>query len=104
MHRINPEKLQFANLATRTYPMNMDTLNSLTPDEIDRMNRFTHHTPSSEKVIEAHQKIREECLKLSSYIAHYVPDSREKSLALTKLEEVMFWSNAGIARHQNASE
>jgi len=27
-----------------------------------------------------------------------IPDGREKSLAITHLEEVMFWSNAGLAR------
>lgn len=28
----------------------------------------------------------------------HLPDGREKSLAMTRLEEVMFWSNAAIAR------
>ena len=27
------------------------------------------------------------------------PDSRELALAITKLEEVVFWANAAIARH-----
>jgi hypothetical protein len=27
-----------------------------------------------------------------------VPDSREKSLAITHLEEAVMWANAGIAR------
>ena len=81
----------------------METPNE-TKEMYDRINRFTHHAPSSEEVIKAHQKIREECLKLSSVIAYHVPNSREKSLALTKLEEVMFWSNAGIARNQNDRE
>ncbi len=30
-----------------------------------------------------------------------VPDGREKYLAFTKLEEVMFWANAGLARDDN---
>ena len=30
----------------------------------------------------------------------YCPESREKSLAVTKLEEVVFWSNAAIAREE----
>ncbi|WP_459213736.1 Acb2/Tad1 domain-containing protein [Paenibacillus macerans] len=28
-----------------------------------------------------------------------VPNSREKSLAMTKLEQSVFWANAGIARN-----
>ena len=28
-----------------------------------------------------------------------VPDSREKSLAITKLEESIMWANKGLSRH-----
>ncbi len=30
----------------------------------------------------------------------WCPDSRELSLAITHLEEVVFWANAAIARHE----
>ena len=42
--------------------------------------------------------IRNELKTIASLITELVPDGREKTLALTKLEEVMFWANAGIAR------
>jgi hypothetical protein len=42
--------------------------------------------------------IRAEAQHLAVLIADMVPEGREQSLALTKLEEVMFWANAGIAR------
>ena len=32
-------------------------------------------------------------------IAELTPPSREQSVALTKLDEVTFWANAGIARN-----
>lgn len=62
--------------------------------------RFQHHPPSSDWVIRSHQTIREECNQLFEIIECMVPDGREKSLAITKLEEVMMWANAGIARGQ----
>ena len=37
--------------------------------------------------------------ELATAIYHYVPDSREKSLAFTKLEESIMWANKGLSRH-----
>lgn len=34
------------------------------------------------------------------HITHKTPKSREQSLAITKVEEAMFWANAAIARNQ----
>jgi len=33
-------------------------------------------------------------------IEHFCPDSREKSVAITKLEESIMWANAAIARNE----
>lgn len=33
-------------------------------------------------------------------INEIVPDGRELSLALTKIEEAVFWGNAGLVRNQ----
>ena len=44
-------------------------------------------------------EIRRVCQNLGADILGLVPESREQSLAMTKLEEVMFWANAGIARN-----
>lgn len=44
------------------------------------------------------------CKNLAFDIDAVCPDSREKSLAMTKLEEVMFWANASIARNQKAED
>lgn len=43
--------------------------------------------------------IRDGATVLAMRIEAVVPESRERSLALTKLEEVVFWANAGIARN-----
>jgi hypothetical protein len=42
---------------------------------------------------------RYRCLDLAQFLERNVPPGRELSTALTKLEEVMFHANAGIARH-----
>ena len=65
----------------------------------DMINRFSYHAPKDDITKHNHEIIREQCLKLTSYINSCVPDGREKALAITKLEEVMMWANAGIARN-----
>lgn len=42
--------------------------------------------------------LRNRCRLLAKQINSAVPDNRERAIALTKLEEVMFWANAGISR------
>lgn len=45
-------------------------------------------------------KIRDGIINVADIIDIYCSDSREKSLALTKLEECLFWCNADLARNQ----
>jgi hypothetical protein len=61
---------------------------------------FNFHPATTEEKRNEHGSIREECRGLANFIVSKVDPSRERSLALTKLEEVMFWANAGIARNQ----
>ena len=46
-----------------------------------------------------YQQIRDYAYGLAILFNEFVPESREKSLALTHLEECVMWANAGIARH-----
>jgi len=62
-------------------------------------NTFTYHAPR-EGQPERYQQIRQEGFLFASIICAETPPSREQSLALTKLEEVVFWANAAIARHE----
>ncbi len=65
-------------------------------DEID--NRFNHHPPTSDERANAHRQVRDLCAVLAEGLNVLVPEGREKSLAMTNLEQVMFWANAGVAR------
>jgi hypothetical protein len=60
---------------------------------------FTYHAPKPGQP-ERYQAIREKCKELALLIAESTQPSREQSLALTKLEECSFWTNAGIARNE----
>jgi hypothetical protein len=72
----------------------------ITQDDLD--NRFTYHSPPDEERILAHENIRTALCETAKYIVARVPAGREASLAITKLEEAMYWANAALAR-QNAS-
>lgn len=61
------------------------------------INDFKYH-PADAETGKTHQQVREACELAAHKINSIVPDGREKSLALTKLEEAMFWANAGVAR------
>ena len=61
-------------------------------------NRFTYHAPD-ETQVEKYQSIRQKAKEFAYLIDEACPDSREKSLAMTKLEEVVMWANASIARN-----
>jgi hypothetical protein len=64
----------------------------------DLINRFGYHPPKDEVIVQKHETMRTTCLALARIMDSSLPDGREKSLAITKLEEAMFWGNAAIAR------
>ena len=63
--------------------------------------RFKHHAPKTGETIRRHEAAREAANEFYLAIADLTwGDSREKALAITKVEEAMFWLNADIARNQ----
>ncbi len=68
----------------------------MTPEEI--RDRFSFHPSISPGRAEAHGDMRNAAAVMATIINELVPDGREKDLAIERLEEVMFWGNAGIAR------
>jgi hypothetical protein len=59
--------------------------------------RFTYHKPVGSQP-EVYQELRNAAKSLATKFDLYCPDSREKSLAMTKVEEAVMWANAAIAR------
>jgi hypothetical protein len=69
------------------------------PDVEDLANRFSYHAPK-ESQPERYHDIRAEVHAAATVINNRCPESREKSLAITHLEEAVFWANAAIARNE----
>jgi hypothetical protein len=65
-------------------------------DLIANLNRsLTNVTPSTE-TIELIEAVREEAKALGEVILRLVPGSRERSLAITHLEETTMWAVKGL--------
>jgi hypothetical protein len=67
----------------------------LTSADIDH--RFDYHAPTPSKQ-DVHEQTRAAYKRLALGLIN-IPDSRERSLAYTALEESLMWANAAIARN-----
>ncbi|WP_301119605.1 Acb2/Tad1 domain-containing protein [Mycolicibacterium fortuitum] len=70
--------------------------NPTTSADIDH--RFDFHPATTEEKRAEHGSVRSACKELAHKLDRDLPPGREKALAVTKLEETMFWANAAIAR------
>lgn len=71
----------------------------MAPDDI--AHRFAFHATTEEKRDE-HTSVRQACRRLADELNERLPEGREKSLAITNPEQVMFRANAAIARTDRA--
>lgn len=60
--------------------------------------RFDFHPATTAEKRGEHGSVREGCKALAHQFDRDLPPGREKALALTQLEQAMFWANAAIAR------
>jgi len=65
-------------------------------------NNFTYHKPFGNQN-ERYESLRMLAKELAYVILEKTPKSREQSLALTNLEQSVFWANAAIARNEKDS-
>lgn len=67
------------------------------PDDLEK--NFTYHKPGPDQP-ERYTRLRAKAKEFAALVIELVPDSRERSIALTKIEESVMWANAGIARNE----
>lgn len=72
-------------------------------DRADIEHRFTNHPPATPYTGELLDEVTARFVELGTYLAETLPEGREKSTAITKLEETSFWTKASIARNQEGS-
>lgn len=61
--------------------------------------RFTYHSPKGDQP-QRYSRLRSAALEYAALVVELCPDSRESSLAVTHIEESVFWANASIARRE----
>jgi len=61
-------------------------------------NNFSYHAPKDGQPGK-YEDLRKKAKELAYLVAALCPDSREKSLAMTNLEQSVMWANASIARN-----
>lgn len=62
-------------------------------------NNFKYHAPKAGQP-EKYEALRNKAKELAHMIDELCPNSREKSLAMTNLEQASMWANAAIARNE----
>jgi hypothetical protein len=66
----------------------------------DLDHRFGYKQASDLAAINRHADVRGACRDAAEAINTNCPEGRERDLAITKLEEAMFWADAAIARQE----
>jgi len=68
-------------------------------EQAELENRFTYHPPKDDQP-EKYEMIRSSALDFALFLNRACPDSREKSIAMTHLDQVVMFANASIARRE----
>lgn len=69
-------------------------------DETELQRNFTYHPPQQGQP-QRYERLRDEGKSLARRILEECPPSRERSEALTNLEQAIFWANVAIARNES---
>lgn len=67
------------------------------------MRLFSGHDINDDQRIRM-EHIRAKAMMLAMEVCGSCPESRERSVAVTKIEEAVFWANASIARNEQEDD
>lgn len=67
-------------------------------DKVMLEHNFKYHAPKDGQPFD-YDQIRQAGKRFAELICERVPTSRERATALTRIEEAIFWANAGVARN-----
>ena len=67
--------------------------------KLDLDNIFTYHAPKPGQP-ERYETIRKLVKDIARLIIRNCPESRERDIAIMKLEEAVMWANSSIARNE----
>lgn len=70
--------------------------------DVELMNRFRFHPAATPERTKQHEMVRSLCGGLAGNLDGILPPGHERDQALDRLEEVMFWANAAVARQPGA--
>lgn len=59
----------------------------------------TNHPPTPEAIVK-HEACRDGAIEFAKVVLSHCPSSRERSLAITKIEEALMWARKANAVHQ----
>ncbi len=79
-------------MATKIYGVSQEEVNRLE-------NNFKYHSPKEDQP-ERYVNVRDSAKSFAYLIMELCPPSRERSLAITALEDAVMWANASIARNE----
>lgn len=65
-------------------------------DEKQLKDIFSYHMPITDQAVR-YESLRYQAFCLSLKIQDFCPESREKALAITNLQQAIMWANAAIA-------
>lgn len=68
------------------------------PSDEEIRSRFRFYPADTQEKQALHASVRLRCGDLAEILNRQLPEGREKALAFTNLEQVMFWANAAVAR------